>query len=83
MDGPEALQALVQTFSHHRVREWTYIPFTGPRFDRTQVERWSAAGRWRFRAIRDETLPVTFVAQARAYRAVTPVRLITYRGEER
>jgi hypothetical protein len=65
------------------VREWTYIPFTGARFDRTQIERWSEEGDWRFRVVRDEILPMAFVAEARDYRAVTSVRLITYRGRSR
>ncbi len=81
VDGPDALQDLVQTLSRHRVPEWTYIPFTGTRFDRRRVERWSEGG-WRFRVVRDETLPMAFMAEARDYRALTAVRLITYRGWE-
>ncbi len=79
VQGPEALRSLVRKLAQARVREWTYIPFTGPRFDRTQIERWSEEGDWRFRVVRDETLPMAFIAEAREYRAVTPVRLITYR----
>ncbi|MDR7416583.1 MAG: hypothetical protein QN193_10465 [Armatimonadota bacterium] len=82
VDGREALRDLVRALSRHRVREWTYIPFTGPRFDREQIERWSEAERWRFQVVRDEVLPMVFVAEAREYRALTAVRLITYRGWE-
>ncbi|MCS7172727.1 MAG: hypothetical protein N0A24_04870 [Armatimonadetes bacterium] len=80
VNGPEALQDLVRTLSRHRVREWTYVPFTGTRFDREQIERWSKETGWPFRAVRDEVLPVAFVAEAQDYRALTQVRLITYRG---
>jgi hypothetical protein len=80
VDGPEALREVVRKLAQARVREWTYIPFTGARFDRTQIERWSEEGDWRFRVVRDEILPMAFVAEARDYRAVTSVRLITYRG---
>ncbi|MDR7563722.1 MAG: hypothetical protein QN134_09275 [Armatimonadota bacterium] len=41
VDGPEALRDLVRTLSRYRVREWTYVPFTGARFDRRRIERWS------------------------------------------
>ncbi|MDR7602117.1 MAG: hypothetical protein QN172_06630 [Armatimonadota bacterium] len=41
VDGPEALRDLVRTLSRYRVREWTYVPFTGARSDRRRIERWS------------------------------------------
>jgi hypothetical protein len=74
---PQELRALVDVFSRHQVRRWTYIPFSGAAFDARGVERQTAGKPWRFEVVEDRT-PLVFVSERGGG---SELRLITYEGK--
>ena len=75
-EDPQELRALVDVFSRHQVRRWTYIPFSGAAFDARGVERQTAGKPWRFEVVEDRT-PLVFVSERGGG---AELRLITYEG---
>ncbi len=76
VDGPQELRTLVESLAAHRVRQWTYVPFSGAAFDARVVEQWTRSASWRFRVAGDATPGVDVQERGGGF----TLRLVTYAG---